>query len=458
MPDRIKIRDRLQQQYSLKVLRIYLDNSMSDKSIAIFRLTLGNGEEVALLTASMQEIGLPSTLATCAESDAVLRDAVFRLPDHIVGSLKSVLCADEADSAPLWLRLSVPVGLLPAVPWEALLQPHLDIPILRLPHQRICPRMPTSDIDIVICISAQVDEPDLHGRMEQFIEQVPPDLAAATDFHLFAGTAMYPAMLGLKRKFESHISIAVYPPPDSVGSSFVEASNSWLSWIRTSLGNRSADVVHFLCHGYQISGEGALAFSPSPAHSDSTDNVSLIYAPELVEFLNEVGAWCVVFTRLPSDGGASGIRMLQNSVARLRPGPSVMHDMGAPDSRRALGAVYRFLFTPPQPAPVSSAISLYCHPIWLSDKQVDDDSNHQLREFTLDGRMPDSLVGTDVPTWLASSQRKLEISAEEIAEAEELDPDTGRKRARALVLNAIAEHAQQTPLHKSNGGDDRSAS
>jgi hypothetical protein len=444
MTQQAKVRDRLQQQYKLKVLRIYLDNSMDDKSIAIFTLTLGNGEEVAVLTASMPELGLPDTADFDVEGEADLQDSVFRIPDHILGALKSLLTDSEPADAPLWIRLSVPLGLLPAVPWERLLQPYLGIPILRLPHHRLCPRVPTSDIDTVLCFSSPAYEPDLQRRLDLFIEQIPVDLAKATNFHLFANRTVYPKLLELKTKYDSHFSITVYQPRDDVSHTMSGTQNPWLCWMRSALGERSADVVHFLCHGYRVREEGALAFASSPNLQTKSTQASIVFAPELVEFLNQVGAWCVAFTSSSTDDSVAGIRMLQNTVARLRPGPAIVHEMKDPDSRRALGAAYRFLFTPPQPPPASSAISLYCHPIWVSGEEMDEDSNQQLQEFTLDGMIADRVAGSSPPTWLASSQRKLEASAEDLAEAEETDPDNGRTRARKLVLDAITEHAQKS--------------
>lgn len=453
MTDLVKVRDRLQQQYRLKVLRIYMDTSMENKSIAIFSFTIGDGEEIARLTASMHELGLPDTQNVDEQGEAGLQESDFRLPDHILGALKFLLNDSEPVDAPLWIRLSVPLGLLPAVPWERLLQPYLNIPILRMPHYRICPRIPASNIDTVICFSSPVHEAELPSQLDQFIEQVPIDLAEATTLHLFADRAVHGAFMALKKKYDSQFRINVYAPPVNLSRAALSLQNPWLSWISSALGESSADVVHFICHCSRVREDGALVLASSASGTKNAQEASLLFAPELVEFLNRVGAWSVAFTSPPADHSVAGMRMLQNEVARLRPGPTMVHDMKDPDSRRALRAAYRFLFMPPQPPPASPAISLYCHPLWLTGTDTDEDSNQQLQQYTLDGKLGDRLTGTSPPAWLASSQRKLEISAEELAQAEEEDPDNGRKRARDLVLRTLADHAQKSLPEKSNSDE-----
>ena len=445
MTDLVKVRDRLQKQYRLKVLRIYLDTSMEGKSIAIFSFTIEDGKEIARLTASMHELGLPDIRNFDEQGEVGLQESVFRIPDHILGALKYVLSDSKPVDAPLWLRLSVPLGLLPAVPWERLLQPYLNIPVLRMPHYRISPRVPAGDIDTVICFGSAVNnEADLDYQLDQFIEQVPIDLAKTTTLHLFADCTVHLALLELKRKYDSRFRINIYSPPTNLSRTTPSLQNPWLSWISSALGERCVDAVHFICDCSRVREDGALVFASSPGHKESDKKAKLLFAPELVEFLNHVGAWSVAFTSPPTDHSAAGMRMLQNTVARLRPGPTILHDMHDPDCRRALGAAYRFLFMPPQPPPASPAISLYCHPLWLTGAKIDEDSNHQLQQYTLDGKLGGRLASTSPPAWLASSQRKLEISAEELAQAEEEDPDNGRKRARELVLRTIANQAEKS--------------
>lgn len=115
--------------------------------------------------------------------------------------------------------------------------------------------------------------------------------------------------------------------------------------------------------------------------------------------------------------------------------------MAHPDSCRALGAAYRFLYTAEQPAPASPAISLHCHPFRETGVAPDDQSERLLDQFTLAGKLGDRLKNSSQPVWLAASQRILEATAGDLAAAVEADPDSGRKRARDFVLDALTEYA-----------------
>jgi hypothetical protein len=175
--------------------------------------------------------------------------------------------------------------------------------------------------------------------------------------------------------------------------------------------------------------------------NEDAESASLLYAHELAEFLDHVGAWSVAFTSPPTNSSAAGMRMLQDHVARLRPGPILLHDMRAPGAREALSETYRFLYAGGE-TPASPAISLFCHPHRITGAGADEASNRLLEEYTLAGRLGEQLAG-DKRTWLAASQRKLEATAGELASAAEADPDSsGRLRARRLVLEALAECAE----------------
>lgn len=452
MRDVPKVRDRLQRRYGLKVLRIYLDNEKT-KSLAVFSLSLADGEEVARLTASMSEIGLPEIPEFGTQGEVALQESQFRLPVHILPALKSALEASEPPAAPLWIRLSVPLGLLAAVPWERLLQPGLGVPVLRLPYHRIFPHLARENLDYVICFNSPSLDPQLNREtIDQFLAQIPFDFAKAASFHLFADTRFYPELLNLQEEYGERLRVTAYRPPADIFPGSAIGQNPWLSWIKTELGTRSADVVHFICHSYRTKNEGALAFAESPLRNMNDNAGTLLFARELAEFLNQVGAWSGALTSPPGNGSIGGMRMLQSAVARLRPGPVLLHDMSGPDSEQALGDAFRFLYAPPKPPPASPTVSLYCHPLWLTGEQADADSRQLLQQYTLDGWLGDRLANVSPPAWLASSQKKLEVMAEDFAAGEDADPDNGKKRARELVLKALADCAESR--NSANAGEE----
>jgi hypothetical protein len=445
-----QVREDLQRKYRLSMLRIYMDNTVADKPLAVFTLIEPDGSEAGVLTASLPELGFDPGVRETAYASLALPDT-FRVPAHLAAALRAwqagAPAADDDDGEgqrrPVWLRLSVPLGLLAAVPWEELLQPLLGAPMLRLPYQSLYPRQPRAGNNTVVCFSSPVPEPKMAARVAQFVAQVPLDLARATRFHLFADRGAWPALVALQRQHAGTVRIEVYDPARAPPNEKSLTRNPWLHWIADEMGEGRADVVHFLCHGDQQSGIGALKMASSPTDSDTGRHPCLAEAAELIAFLDHVGAWCAAFTSAPEERSAAGMRMLQTEIARQRPGPLLVHDMNVSGSAGALGDAYRFLFGATRRPPASPAVALVCHPVLVSPCDVDEESDRQLRDFTLDGRLGEALHDDRLPGTILSSQRKLEVSAGTLADEQARNRDSGRVRARALVLDAISDYARE---------------
>lgn len=439
MTDVDRVQVRLQQEYHLRVLRIYMDFTPTEKPLAVFTLTLSKGEDVALLTASLPELGFASREHGGTRDDVLLD--TYAIPEHIVVALKAWLDEDAAAGQPLWLRLSVPLGLLAAVPWEEFLQPQLGVPILRLPCQALAPRIPRTGIDTVVCLSSPANEPDLQERVDAFVRKVPPELAQRTRFHLFGDLTIYPYLCDLQRRYQGRVHIKIYDPRQAAKvAAGAQSASPWLGWMEAALGQGSVDFVHFICHGARSLDEGMLLLAAAPG-KEHTGQPSCVDHTSLVAFLDYLGAWCVAFTSAPTERSAAGLRMLQTAVAQHRPGPAVVHDMNVPGSREALQATYRFLLGEHAHPPAAAAVALYCHPILLAAHANDTVSNRQLASYTLDERLHGKVSDPAIP-WLASSQRKLESTAGALAEAVEAGA-VGRAQARKLVLDAVTREVRK---------------
>jgi hypothetical protein len=321
-----------------------------------------------------------------------------------------------------------------------LLQPALGVPILRLPYQSICPRQPPSGSNTVVCFCSPVQEPALQACVDAFAAQVPLDLAQATRFHLFGDRAVYPTLLALQRKHAGAVRIDVHDPACAPNPDASPLCNPWLLWIAAEIGKGRADAVHFLCHSDHHAEFGALKMASQPTDGPDSRQPCLAEAADLIDFLDHVGAWCAAFTSTPMEQSAAGMHMLQNEIARFRPGPLLVHNMNVAGSAAALADAYRFLFSPDKRPPASPAVSLYCHPVLVSQWDIDEESDRQLRKFTLDGRLGEKLHDERLPGHILSSQRKLEVSAGALAEAQAQDRNSGRVRARALVLDVLAKY------------------
>jgi hypothetical protein len=443
---------RLQERYGLTVMAVSLDRHSGEQHVVIDVTSIGSDGAVnqcARLACPAELIGLPRHL-----DEQNVCNEEFHLPQYIGHALKDALTQGGSEETPLWLRMTPPVGLLPIVPWETLLEPLIGRPVLRLPYHEISPTLPTRGFDCVVCFSSPVAKRELSVDeiLSRFLVQVPADLESRTAIHVFADAEAQPELKAMLHRY-SEFNIRIYDPAESErnrrpgGNSPI--TNPWLLWIRDALGRRSADVVHFLCHSYLSGEEGALALAESPTKNNDPQRTRFVWADELVAFLNTTGAWSTAFTSPPENHSMTGLRMLQDAIARCRPGPCLLHDMAASQNTDALGDAYRFLYLPEwHHAPSSRGIALYCHPRRQSvHHRVDETSESLLQEVTLEGQVGVGGLGGANAAWLSTAQRVLEQSATQLTTPPANDEDqafvSGRKAALRFVSETLAQHSSE---------------
>jgi hypothetical protein len=415
--------------------------SPEDKVRVLFEVSI-KGEKVATLEATADEIGLPLTLAQARKSQE--KEDSFQLPGHILAALGSVV---PQDRWPLWLSFPRYSGYLPVLPWEPLLKSRLTIPILRACYTDVQPIGSGKSLDAVVCFSFPKAKEFLARLSSQhqaptetvryFFNRIPANLAPYTTFHIFADYDLYPTLIALRDQNPA-FHIVVYDPQDaarygapdsdpdmsSVAGEHLESP--WLLWIRNALGQTSVDLAHFICHGYLGKEEGVLAVSHSPLLNDDDVWSRFIGARQLCTFLDQIGAWSVAFSSPPGNYSVSGLRMLQDQIARIRPGPVLFHDVARDPERLGWDEAFQYAYALEEAyAPISEAISLCCHPDWALPGSAPDSKTQQLvKELTVAGRLPNIFEGSEnTPSWLASGQRALERS---VAQLFDTSPDTSK--------------------------------
>jgi hypothetical protein len=381
---------------------------------------------------------------------------VFSLPTGIQKAFSTLLRKLPSVDAPLWLRFMTPAGLLPGVPWERLLQPLAPTPVLRLPYQLLVPTPRRQNLNCVFCFSSptSIDQAATDELIFNFLLQIPTDQVENAVIHVFGDLNAQDQFREIERQLGSYYTIQIYEPPETTEHQHrkvlqpyaMRLENPWLLWMRDALGRRKVDVVHFIAHSFPMRGEeGGLALARSPARSDKRWEAGYVGAAELVEFLNQVGAWSVAFTAPPENQSMIGLRLLQDEMARLRPGPCLLHDMNNSQSSNALRDSYRFLFnTHWHPPAHSHHISIYCHP-WHArqGRDFDHTSEQILEKYTLVGRIAQEQLDIEEHGWLTSAQRMLEQSASAIAD-ETIDKDyatAGRRKALEFISDSLAKYA-----------------
>ena len=474
------------RQFDLLALRIAMDLSGDEPQVGmkLQGRTKGNLDLFAEWTIAAPTIGLPERLD---RSETAYQGYPFTFPQNVLQGIREVLAQSDYQERPLWLHLAKPLGYLNLVPWEELLQPALQMPILRVPDFLANPpRETVQSLEVALCGSVPVAKAaftavdHLAGMAERLLDTVPRQTTVHIfcDADLFPGVSQRVAAMGLQ-------SVTVHDPADA--ESFAPADrqyaltdhskrvrNPWLLWMRKALSGRSIDMVQFLTHGYISRDAGALAFAESPLKNQDARAARFVGAPELLAFFNHVGAWCAAFSSPEHNYSELGLRLLADTVAQLRPGPVLHHELRLDADGTALADAYRFLFgRASAPPPRSPAIFAYCHPSLLEALAPAPAARARRGVGARPGAAaapahPDDLIrdlyqqAESVPSWLGSSQRYLEQRRRDVQQMKQQYETVGTRRVTSRIdkaqviedtLRQIEKTLGNVLAKRSRGGD-----
>jgi hypothetical protein len=247
----------------------------------------------------------------------------------------------------------------------------------------------------------------------------------------------------------------------SAGLSRVSVSNPWLTWITNALAGRPLDLVHFVTHGFMSGDRGAIAVASSPTLN--TDRVSsrFIEAAELTAFLAEVGAWGLVLSGPPDNYSDAGLRELADTVAQVRAGLTVVHEIGSDVHCEQFGSTLRTVLsnTAPgdQPLPASTC---WVHPRFVEfpvrmtgEFHLQDDGS----SVFVTGATKAALEAPGTESWVASASRALEAQQMRwLPDTEEEQADPAAVTALSNVASLVERHVSlQYPAGGTSKGDDR---
>lgn len=451
--------EMLKRQFDLLALKIAMDLSGDAPQVRIELQGQSDGELGALAEwrIDVADIGLPAKLE---RSESLYRGYTFQFPGEVLAALKDALADSDYEDRPLWLHLARPLGYLNLVPWEQLLQPALERPVLRLPDFLANPpRESLQSLEVALCGSmpaakaafSAVDY--LTGMAQMLLETVP----RRTTVHIFCDAALFPDVAARVRDMALD-GVHVHDPAEaesfapaerqytlSAGTGRVQ--NPWLKWMRSALRGRGIDLVHFVTHGFLSRDSGALAFAESPLENIDSRIARFVDAAELLAFLNQVGAWCAAFSSPEQNYSEMGLRLLADTIAQQRPGPVLHHEMRLDTEGVDLKGAYRFLFgRGSAPPPASPALFTYCHPSLLEvTEHARPRRKRKTRTRTRGGPPPltsAELLGEvyqqadSVPSWVSSSQRYLEQRRRDLERMQRHDETSGSGTRRQRVDDA----------------------
>ena len=360
----------LKQKHELLALKVSLTRERRQTSVRMELETHKGGTPSVLLdrTVSTSEIGLSRTLDARQFPNFYFPSHVSDEMAHLIGKL------DVEPSHPLWLHLVSPYGYLGVVPWEHLLVPALNRPLLRLPDFLEPPRERRSVLDVALVCSMPVSEPSFYPpdvviAMSLAIREASP--RPQTTVHIFADKEYYDQ---IRSALTGEYGVMVHDPDDAQQFGFGQPSSSvpqdastvtcpWLRWISAAMRGRSLDTVHFLCHGYLANERPAFSVAESPVRNEDRWMAHVLSVREVVAFLNQTGAWSVAFSAPPNNYSEAGLRLFADTLAQTRPGPVLYHDASQDYSLDGLRSAYRFLYAPePSEPPPPAPMFIYCQP------------------------------------------------------------------------------------------------
>lgn len=396
-----------------------------------------------------EEFGLPPRL----DREKVLKQGYqFKLPQNIVADIREALDSLEYNG-PIWLHLWKPYGFLGLVPWESLLLPTVNRPVLRLPDVRAAPpdEIP-STLDVALCGSEPVAKTPFNivqgiisitERLLHVPRRPTVRVYIFTDQQSFHELWVYWGKQGLLNKkvfVHDQTAASTYAAPrrSSQITGACELESPWLLWMREALAGRSVDLVYFLSHGYMSELKGALALAESPTINRDPSWARFVGADELNMFLLQVGAWSVAFDSPLENYSEMGLRSVAEDLAQRRPGPVLHHETRLDPSLTELTLALNFLYDPLPATPrLTRSISLWCQPE-QTEAQERRPTFWQQRitpatdELDAEIASPTSPLD-NVPAWLAAAQRYLEQKQFEIDQTRQQTGSRASPRGAAQI-------------------------
>ncbi|MFL6550898.1 MAG: hypothetical protein ACJ8OJ_19565 [Povalibacter sp.] len=453
----------------LALCRMPLDFASGDSrrpTTIVFEFSLG-GKSLGEVAVPAAKIGVPLRFSEARS----MRNWDYRIPDELIRFVNKHL----PDARPLYLAFDSPYGYLPAVQWELLATSALGRPIVRMGATSVRPVLPEQTMDVAYCCSL----PSAAGISPavvatEFIRQLPRELPEQARLHVFTHRALSEV---LQRKIESlgvTRAVTIYTAPEASScpltngnqtlSDVTEVSqiqNPWLLWMRDALKHVSVDVVHFVCTGYLGRTKAGLRLADAPTQTDQFSCAEIVSTREITMFLQQVGAWSVVFSSPPFNSCDIGLRMLFHEMAAMVAGPTAFHDIAADTDSNALAMLYRYVFEPEAGLmPSSPALALSTHPAWSSprNQQWDDRTQRLVRDYTVfgetaTGMSPNANVEPAPAAWVTSQQRSLEKSISELGNAPQSDREQAREDGILEALRFTKDLLSKYIGGKSDGTD-----
>ena len=266
----------VQRENDLVAIKVSLDSEHDSTLLTTIHFDVARqADRLNRSSVHASEIGLPTEFR--AGDYRYGSEPDWRLPKPLLHELRArVDAALGADSQPvLWLHIASPSGFLPLIPWERLLLPAFEKPVVRVPHFTLFPPLDTSEVDIAVCAS----QPVAKGRFDAarsattIANQLISAMPGKRTVHVFVDAETHRSLLESDiARDDATGTIRVHDPADAppfgptAGSGIdgeVISWNPWLHWMVHATKDRTLEAVHFIGHAYMSHDQASLAVAES---------------------------------------------------------------------------------------------------------------------------------------------------------------------------------------------------
>lgn len=425
------------------------------------------------------------SLERFAASSSWLPSGRAVLPAPMARQLRATLPSVMREGDCLWLEIAQPTGYLPLLPWEEMLRPVTDAPILRLSPHPLKASSSDRELSVALCITVPSatwvpQESEIAGLLAALRDALP----AGSTVHVFADdlceSIVRSAIARGASTSASTTRIRRHPLPAAQDLASA-AGNAWRDWVVQSLGRQAVDILHCYACGLLFADQARLVLTREPVAGEDAAGarprlLRHASASDIAEALVALGAWAVVLSVPVRGPWASqsrlGLRLFADEIARLRAGAAALHDGEFDPDFAALRDTYRFIIGDPSvKASTSGAVAVYCHPARATPMAAALSSlpRELVAQYMGIAETIDRLYGkAPLPLWVAAALRVAEQAVSRVASNTAPGGDDAVTRGIAAALGQVqamiargARHVQaasdvQQPLPaptegKSNG-------
>ena len=268
-----------------------------------------------------------------------------------------------AGSPAVWLDFQAPAGLLPALPWEPVLQGALGVPVFRLPRHEILPLANLRSLSATLYLDFDPGggpggTPPYElgaGTMAAALNQLIAVIAAGGGHTTVNVIGSQETIDWLTPESRTPPGRAFTPRPDTLSTILLDPKVPWAAQVQSVQPAAPVDLLIVAAPAIMNGQEPGLLVSGGAGDAGrGTGGLRMVVSPaEIAACATSLGAWSIA---LLSPGWE--VRMLAHELAAARPGPVI-----AAASAAELSGMYQRLLTGKgNPQATAGAAAIYVHP------------------------------------------------------------------------------------------------